>query len=89
MSKESRWPKADRSKFNQNQQQKLEEIADKLVEDEKYRVEFLKNPESFIEAEAKIKVDDNLMKIVWESVHKLSDQTGQPRKGRLQGVTLD
>lgn len=76
--------------WDQNQQRKIEEMANNLVKDYKYRVKFLKNPQSFVEAETGIKVDDDLMITVWGSVRKLSNDSGQPRENKeLQGISLD
>jgi hypothetical protein len=93
MSEESSWALVDKSRFTTTERKKFYELREKLLNDYKYRVEFLKNPQSFVEAKTGIKVDDSLMKRVWESVRKLTDDEGQPklgdREGKLRGIILD
>ncbi len=76
-------------KLNPTQRREIEKVAKRLVEDYDYRYRFLENPKSFVEAEAKMKLDKDLMKTVWVSVRKLTDQNGQPKEGKLEGITLD
>jgi hypothetical protein len=81
---------ADTRGWDLNQQGEIEKMAKDLLTNKEYRTEFLKNPQFFVEAKTGIKIDEDLMKIVWGSVRKLSNDTGQPRKNEeLKGVSLD